>query len=51
MAAFRPGEERPFTSFFSLVLTYNTGAAFSFLAEADGWQRWFFAASRSQPRS
>ena len=24
--------------------TYNTGAAFSFLADAAGWQRWFFAA-------
>ena len=23
-------------------LTYNTGAAFSFLADAGGWQRWFF---------
>ncbi len=44
IAAFRPGEERAFTNFFSLVLTYNTGAAFSFLAGADGWQRWFFAA-------
>lgn len=43
MAAFRPGEERPFTAFFSLVLTFNTGAAFSMLADADGWQRWFFA--------
>jgi signal peptidase II len=28
--------------FLSLLLTYNPGAAFSFLAEADGWQRWFF---------
>lgn len=27
---------------FSLVLTYNPGAAFSFLASASGWQRWFF---------
>jgi len=26
------------------VLTYNTGAAFSFLAGADGWQRGFFIA-------
>lgn len=25
------------------TLAFNTGAAFSFLAEADGWQRWFFA--------
>lgn len=27
---------------FDLVLRYNTGAAFSFLADASGWQRWFF---------
>ena len=27
---------------FNLMLTYNTGAAFSFLAGAGGWQRWFF---------
>jgi signal peptidase II len=25
-----------------LVLRYNSGAAFSFLADASGWQRWFF---------
>ena len=30
--------------YFSWTLAYNTGAAFSFLADADGWQRWFFAA-------
>lgn len=29
---------------FNLLLTYNTGAAFSFLAGASGWQRWFFLA-------
>ncbi len=29
--------------YFDWYLTYNTGAAFSFLAEAGGWQRWFFA--------
>jgi signal peptidase II len=29
---------------FSWTLRHNTGAAFSFLAEAGGWQRWFFAA-------
>ena len=28
--------------YFSWTLAYNTGAAFSFLADADGWQRWFF---------
>lgn len=27
---------------FNLMLTYNTGAAFSFLRDAGGWQRWFF---------
>ena len=41
-AAFSPGETREMTSFFNLVLMYNTGAAFSFLANAGGWQRWFF---------
>ena len=29
---------------FNLTLWYNTGAAFSFLAHHDGWQRWFFIA-------
>ncbi len=29
---------------FNLFLTYNTGAAFSFLRDAGGWQRWLFAA-------
>lgn len=28
--------------FFNLTLAYNPGAAFSFLADAGGWQRWFF---------
>ena len=27
---------------FNLMLTYNPGAAFSFLADGGGWQRWFF---------
>ncbi len=30
------------TPFFNLVLVYNTGAAFSFLSDAAGWQRGFF---------
>ena len=30
--------------FFNLTLLHNTGAAFSFLADHAGWQRWFFAA-------
>jgi signal peptidase II len=32
------------TSFFNLLLAYNTGAAFSFLSDAAGWQRGFFIA-------
>jgi signal peptidase II len=30
------------TSWFDFMLAHNTGAAFSFLADAGGWQRWFF---------
>ncbi len=37
-------EAIPVLPFFSLVLVHNTGAAFSFLADAGGWQRWFFIA-------
>ncbi len=37
------GEHIVITSFFNLVLTYNAGAAFSFLSDASGWQRWFFS--------
>jgi signal peptidase II len=33
------GESMPITSFFNLVLVYNKGAAFSFLANESGWQR------------
>jgi signal peptidase II len=43
-AAFQAGESRPVTSFFNLVLAYNRGAAFSFLAEGTGWQRYAFMA-------
>jgi signal peptidase II len=39
---FHYGESHPVTSFFNLVLAYNKGAAFSFLADASGWQRYFF---------
>jgi len=38
------GQHIPVTGFFNLVLTYNAGAAFSFLSEASGWQRWFLSA-------
>ncbi len=33
---------QPVTSFLNWTLVYNSGAAFSFLAQAGGWQRWFF---------
>ena len=33
-----------YTEFFNLVRIHNHGAAFSFLATAGGWQRWFFTA-------
>lgn len=39
---FQLGDSLPVTSFFNLVLVYNPGAAFSFLADAGGWQKWFF---------
>ncbi|MDQ7989269.1 MAG: signal peptidase II [Candidatus Dactylopiibacterium sp.] len=42
LANFFEGESRPVTGFFNLVLVYNPGAAFSFLASHSGWQRWFF---------
>jgi signal peptidase II len=41
---FSYGETLPLTSFFNLVLVYNPGAAFSFLGNQGGWQRWFFTA-------
>jgi len=44
LKAFTPGDVVPVTPFFNLVLVFNTGAAFSFLAGAGGWQRWFFIA-------
>lgn len=37
------GQVIPLTSFFNLMLTYNPGAAFSFLSEQSGWQRWFLS--------
>lgn len=33
----------PLLPFFNLTYVRNMGAAFSFLSEAGGWQRWFFA--------
>ena len=42
LARFAHGEVLPVTAFFDLVLVYNPGAAFSFLADHSGWQRWLF---------
>lgn len=41
---FKYGEELVVTNFFNLVLAYNRGAAFSFLSNESGWQRYFFTA-------
>ena len=39
---FQLGDSRTVTGWFNLVRAHNAGAAFSFLANAGGWQRWFF---------
>jgi len=47
LEAFASGERLPVTGFFNLVLVFNKGAAFSFLAGASGWQTPVFAALSS----
>jgi signal peptidase II len=42
LGSFQLNDSRALTSWFNLVRVHNTGAAFSFLAGASGWQRWFF---------
>ena len=42
LGMFQLNESHTVTSFFNIVRWHNSGAAFSFLAGADGWQRWFF---------
>lgn len=42
LANFAYGDSVHVTPFFNVVRVHNTGAAFSFLAGASGWQRWFF---------
>lgn len=43
LLSFRTGERLPvIAGFFDLTLLFNRGAAFSLLADAGGWQRWFF---------
>jgi len=43
-SAFQYGERLNVLPFFDFTLLYNRGAAFSFLASEEGWQRWFFTA-------
>lgn len=42
LGTFQLGDSHTVTSFFNVVRVHNAGAAFSFLASASGWQRWFF---------
>ena len=42
--SFDYGQPWVITSFFNFTLLHNEGAAFSFLSDAGGWQKWFFAA-------
>jgi len=42
LGSYRLGDSTTITSFFNIVRAHNTGAAFSFLAAASGWQRWLF---------
>ena len=42
LGAYRLGDATRITDFFNIVRAHNSGAAFSFLADAAGWQRWFF---------
>ena len=42
VGSFALGDSQTVTSFFNLVRVHNSGAAFSLLSTASGWQRWFF---------
>jgi len=42
ISSFQLGDSQTVTSFFNLVRVHNSGAAFSFLSSASGWQRWLF---------
>ena len=44
MGYYQLGDSTTVTNFFNIVRVHNSGAAFSFLAGASGWQRWFFTA-------
>jgi len=42
IGSFELGDSQTVTSYFNLVRVHNSGAAFSFLSSASGWQRWLF---------
>jgi signal peptidase II len=42
VGSYQLGDSTMVTQFFNVVRVHNSGAAFSFLAGAGGWQRWFF---------
>lgn len=42
VGSFQLGDSQTVTAFFNLVRVHNSGAAFSMLSTASGWQRWFF---------
>ena len=44
IGSFQLGDSQTVTPYFNLVRVHNSGAAFSFLSSASGWQRWFFTA-------
>jgi signal peptidase II len=44
LRSFAYGDSHTVTAWFNIVRAHNTGAAFSFLAAASGWQRWVFTA-------
>ena len=44
LAHYQLGDSTRVLDFFNIVRVHNTGAAFSFLADSGGWQRWFFTA-------
>ncbi len=42
LASYQPYEVQSLLPVFNMTLVFNKGAAFSFLSDAGGWQRWFF---------
>jgi signal peptidase II len=44
LGSFQLGDSRRINALLNIVRAHNTGAAFSFLADSSGWQRWFFVA-------